>query len=250
MLPLKTMTTTGTVCARPHAVRASRIPTSRAAARLAIAIGAFWLGLLGTADRSSAQSPPLDVAATEALVRTPFFEGMPAEDVERIAPDGCRRLVEMLADAEEAEHHARILLAIGACGPPDGLEAIEAWEARMASGAGDGEIDRRRYRAWQALPYALGRLAEHDPRALDRLAARLDAAAAPRWHFRHHRGAHLLRSLRESAANGLAESGLARAGEILAGAGGRASDPRLRAHLAVSRARHAEQAAARVGARR
>ena len=144
--------------------------------------------IIAGASPTRAQEAPLSVSETESLVRARYYEGLPVDQARRIGEAGCERLLGMLADPTEARHHGTILLAIGVCGPDGGLEAIEAWAVAMAADAGSGEIDRARFRAWQMLPFALGHLAEHDERAIDHLASRLDAAAAPAWRFRHHRG--------------------------------------------------------------
>jgi hypothetical protein len=97
---------------------------------------------------------------------------MPEDEAARIGFDGTTRLIEMLADPVEAPHHARILLALGISGGAGAFEAIEAWAVQ---GPADGEVDRAGFRAWQTLPFALGKLARRDPRALARLAAFFDA---------------------------------------------------------------------------
>lgn len=222
---------------------------------------AFALGLLGlllsapapaqtAGDGSEGPVVWLDVAETEALVRVRHYEGLPEEASQRIGPEGCARLVELLADADERRHHATILVALGRCGPEGGLEAIEAWVEGFEREAGEGEIDRARFRAWQVLPFALSALAEHDPRAVDALAARLEEGLAPAWRFRHYRGAKLQQLGRRAAANGLAETGRPAAARALDRAGRRASDPALREHLLEARARHRAAAAARRAALR
>ena len=203
----------------------------------------------------------LTVAETETLVRARYFEGMPEEDAVRIGPDGAERLVEMLFDPEEAQSHAQILLALALCGSPDAMAAILDWSETHAgvatfhgvatldavasqnrhAPARAGEIDRDTFRAWQALPFALGHLARFDRRAVAHLEALLNAEA-PRWTFRHHRGARLRNLARRSAASSLALTGLPGARRALDRAGRDASDARFEAHLRNARALHSERA--------
>lgn len=210
------------------------------AARLVAAMAGLILAHgLSTPREAGAQT--LSVEETESLVHGVYYEGMPEVEAERIGPAGCARLVEMLADPQERRSHPQILLAIGICGPPGGFEAIRDW----ADVSRTGEIDRATFRAWQVLPFALGRMARHDRRALARLEAQLNASEAPDWTFRHHRGARLLRQARRSAANGLAHSGLPEAGEALVRADRSASDAGFREHLEEARAAHRRAAAER-----
>jgi hypothetical protein len=209
----------------------------------------------------------LTVAETETLVRARYFERMPEEDAVRIGPDGAERLVEMLFDPEEAQSHAQILLALGLCGSPAAMAAILDWSETHAgvatfygvatldrvatldavasqnrhAPARAGEIDRDTFRAWQALPYALGHLARFDRRAVAHLEALL-IAETPIWTFRHHRGARLRNLARRSAASSLALTGLPEARRALDRAGRDASDARFEEHLRNARALHAERA--------
>ena len=178
------------------------------------------------------------VEETEMLMRTVYFEGMPEEELARIGPEGCERLVEMLSDPGERRNHGRVLVAIGYCAPEGGFEAIRDWSEMPRS----GEIDRATFRAWQALPFALGYLAERDPRALAMLDARLSDPVAPDWTFRHHRGARLVQQSRRSAATCLAETGLPEAGTALQRAGRSASDASFQEHLDEVRSLHLRKA--------
>jgi hypothetical protein len=186
--------------------------------------------LLGT---GAVAQTPLTADEAEQLVRRVHFEGMPAEQAERIGPAGGARLIAMLEDPGERAFHANILIALGHCGCEGAFEAIRAWAALPR----EGELDRATFRAWQALPHALGELAAHDPRALAPLEARLDEPS-PGWTFRHHRGARLARLARRSAASSLARTGLPAAGEALDRADRRASDPVFAAHLREQRSVH------------
>ena len=179
---------------------------------------------------ASASAQTLSVEETELLVRTRYFEGMPEAEAARIGPEGAARLVEMLADPEEKSSHAQILLALGLCGSPDALAAIRRWQSE---GPLEGEIDRDRFRAWQALPYALSHLARFDRRAIVDLEALMNAGA-PGWTFRHHVGARLLRENRRAVATSLAMTGLPEARRILdrvARSGNGVSDPEFARHL-------------------
>jgi len=201
--------------------------------------GVTWVALvalLALTAPSAATAQMLTIAETEDLVRADYFEGMPQEEAMRIGPAGAQRLVEMLADPEESRSQGQILLALGLCGSPDAMAAILGWIATPRT----GEIDRDTFKAWQALPYALGHLARHDRRALGQL-ERLMHADAPDWTFRHHRGARLFRLARRAAANSLAETGLPEARGALDRAGQDASDARFQEHLQSLRALHAER---------
>ena len=112
-------------------------------------------------------------------------------------------------------------------------EAIAAWADQPLQ----GEIDRATFRAWQALPFALAKLAEHDPRAVARLSARLENEDAPRWTFRHHRGERLRKLRRKAAADCLAETDHPDSDAALGRAAGRVTDPGLRAHIEQARER-------------
>ncbi len=187
----------------------------------------------------AAAGQPLDAGEAEELVRLTWYEGLPAAEARRIGPEGAERLAEMLADAAEAAHHGKILVALGHCGAPGAFEAIDAWAAVPRT----GQVDRATFRAWQALPHALGYLADRDPRALGRLAGLLNAPA-PTWSFGRNHGAELQTLQRRAAATSLAETGLPAAAASLRG--GRSADPDFEAHLAAMRARHAERAAERL----
>ena len=187
---------------------------------------------------SAVSAQTLTIEETEGLVGAVYYEGMPEEPATRIGPAGAARLVEMLADSDERASHGQIMLALGLCGSPDAMAAIEAWSAEPRL----GEIDRVTFRAWQALPYALGHLARFDSAALQRL-EQLMHEDAPRWTFRQHRGARLLRLNRESAANSLAETGLPEARRMLDRVGRNASDVQFERILRDARLRHAERAA-------
>jgi hypothetical protein len=195
------------------------------------------VALLALAAPGAATAQMLTIAETEDLVRAEYFEGMPEEEAMWIGPAGARRLVEMLTDPEESRSHGQILLALGLCGSPDAMAAIVGRIEMPRT----GEIDRDTFKAWQALPYALGHLARHDRRAIGQL-ERLMNADAPDWTFRHHRGARLFRLARRAAANSLAETGLPEARGALDRAGRDVSDARFQEHLQSVRALHAERA--------
>jgi hypothetical protein len=185
----------------------------------------------------AASAQRLSVEETEELVRAAYFEGMPEEAATRIGPAGAARLVEMLDDPEERSSHGQIMLALGLGGSPSALAAIETWIAEPRL----GEIDRETFRAWQALPFALGHLARSDPRALQRLETLMNAEA-PDWTFRRFHGARLRRLARDSAATSLAETGLPEARRMLDRVRRNTSDARFEEHLREARALHAERA--------
>jgi hypothetical protein len=167
---------------------------------------AAWLLILSFALPAAAQTS-LDADAAEALVRETWYEGLP---VDRAAQ-------------------------IGAAGA---YEAMAAWALLPRT----GEVDRATFRAWQALPHALGQLAGRDRRALQLLASQLDAQP-PGWRFRHHDSERIARLTRRGAASGLATSGLPEADALLRGAEARRhADPDFREHLREERRRLRERA--------
>jgi hypothetical protein len=206
-----------------------------------LACAVAWFIGLGLYAPCEALAQGLSVEQTEALVRTVHYEGMPEDVVAQIGPEGCARLVEMLTDPSESSHHGRILVAIGICHPSGAFEAIRDWADQPRV----GEIDRATFRAWQSMPYALGHLAEHDRRAIDRLEALLNTSAPPSWTFRHHRGARLVGHARRSAATGLAFSGMPEAELALERAERSSSDASLRQHVEDLRGMHRDRAAQR-----
>lgn len=199
----------------------------------------------GSAGRVGAQNGgtgegELGVEATENLVRQVHYEGLSEAEVARIGAAGAARLAEMLADPAEAPSHARIMHALGIVGGPGAYDAIAGWVASQPTA---GEIDRDRFRAWQALPYALGRLASRDPRALRDLGACFDADP-PGWTFRHFGALRLQALERRAAAGALAETGLPEAQRILDAVERGAGDPALVGHVRAVRTEAASRAAA------
>lgn len=180
----------------------------------------------------SNSSSVLTVAETEDLARRVDYEGLPEDEAARIGAQGAARLVEMLADPEEQPHHARILLALGIWGGEGALEAMRNWASLSQA---EGEIDRDRFRAWQVLPFALGKLARRDSRAVAELAARFDAEP-PAWSFRQFRGARLQTLERRAAAAALAQTRLPEAERVLDAVVRRADDPALADHVRALRA--------------
>lgn len=169
--------------------------------RSALLCALFTIAFLLSSGTAAAQAP-LTVAEAEELVRTTWFEGMPTSQAARIDEFGVERLVQMLADPAERQHHGNILFALGVSGERGAYDAIAAWAATPRS----GEVDRATFRAWQALPHALGHLARRDPRAVALLTDQLAAGPAD-FRFRHIDGARLERLTRRGAATGLALSG-------------------------------------------
>lgn len=206
----------------------SGIPCLPAGITRFVALALFLLLSAG-----SANGQLLSVEETERLVRASYFEGMPEDQAARIGRAGAARLVEMLADSDEKPNHARIIIALGACGSPDALAAIRDWTLIPRS----GEIDRDTFKAWQALPYALGHLAPYDARALPELEA-LMTAETPSWTFGHHNGPRLVRLRRQSAATALALTGLPEAARALDRASQISSDAEFSKHLRDARTLH------------
>ena len=199
----------------------------------------IWILLATALLASPAFAQPLGAAEAEELVRVVWFEGLPSDEARRIGPVGATRLAEMLADPEEAAHHANILVALEHCEQPGAFEAIDAWALTPRQ----GELDRATFRAWQALPFAYGHLAERDPRALARLAQRM-GSGPPAWIFRHQGAERLLVLQRRAAASALAMTGLPAAAVHLQG--GRSGDPQFEAHLSEMRAVHLQRVGERL----
>ena len=208
----------GTACAiRIGVLRGAAIGM---ALQVALAVGP------ATAQTSSGAAV-LGVDEAEALVRRVDYEGMPEDEAARIGPAGAARLVEMLADPAERPHQARILVALGSCGGPGALEAMKTWlEALPAT----GELDRATFRAWQNLPFALGRLAHREPRAVAELVARFEAAP-PGWSFRHFKGEPLRQLEQRASVTALAHTRLPEAARSLANLARGAHPPALAEHL-------------------
>lgn len=206
--------------------------------RTAVAAVLIWIFTFASLLPGEARAEALTVRETEFLVRAVHFEGLPEEQARRVGPEAVARLIEMLSDPAEASAHANILIVLGLSGEPGSLDAISDW----ASISREGEIDRDTFRAWQALPYALGHVARYDERAVARLEAKLEEQA-PNWTFRHHRGARLHRQSRRATATALAMTGLPAAALVLDRAGKRATDAKFEEHLRDARAMHARRAA-------
>ena len=147
-------------------------------------------GRSASADRAAAQaggpvSSVLSVEETEALVRRVDYEGMPEDEAARIGADGTARLIEMLADPDEAPHHARILLALGISGGEGAFEAIRrVGRCRgppTGSSTGPGFAPGRLFPSRSASsPAAIRGRSRGSPRVFD--------AEAPDWSFRHFDG--------------------------------------------------------------
>lgn len=195
---------------------------ARALVFLLWVLGGIVPGLLG-----AAPGGPLGVEETEALVRRVDYEGMPEDEAVRIGPAGGARLIEMLSDPEERPHHARILLALGSWGGPGAIEAIRRWRAALPA---TGELDRGTFRAWQSLPFALGRLARHEPGAVADLTARFDADP-PGWSFRHFRSERLRTLEQRATVSALAETRLPEAARALDALARRPHAPAVTEHL-------------------
>ena len=147
-----------------------------------------------------------EVEFAEELVRAHFVEGLPYAEARELTPAGAERLVEMLRDPGEAEHHENIVMALGISGAPQAYVALVEFQDREV----EGEVDAEEYRARRAVPLAMGHLAGSDPHALHFLleaARREGLEAAPRWSYRHLRAQKLAGILRRAAITGVAMSG-------------------------------------------
>ncbi len=183
----------------------------------------LWLlvGLLfATTHPARAQSEEVEFA--ELLVRAQYVEGLPHDQARELTtPEAVERLVEMLQDPAEAEHHENIVMALGISGAPQAYPALVAFEDREV----EGEVDAAEYRARRALPLAMGYLAGTDPRALQFLleeAHREGPESAPRWRYLYLRDQRLAGILRRAAITGVAMSGQPEAVAALRAPGDRA----------------------------
>ena len=111
----------------------------------------------------------------EDLVRSVYYEGMPYAAAAQVTHVGSTRLVEMLGEPGEAAAHPQVLTALGMSGHAGSYEALVAFAVQL----GGGEIDRQQFRAWRALPGAMGYLARKDPRAIRWLIAELRGRGGP-----------------------------------------------------------------------
>ncbi|MEM7411090.1 MAG: hypothetical protein AAF430_12710 [Myxococcota bacterium] len=184
-------------------------------------------GLLGATAPATALGPD----EAENMVRSTWYEGLPEEEAAQIDADGAAHLATLLADPAEKAIHANVLLALGYSGQPGSAEAVLAYAGNPPS----GEVDRDIFRAWQAMPFALGALAESDPRALQRLGAMLDGEEVG-WSFRHHTAERIQMQCKRGAVTALSSTGLPAAAAMLQRASEAASDPGLRSHLDDARA--------------
>ncbi len=167
----------------------------------------LWLllGLVLTATPPArAQLAERDFA--EELVWADYVEGLPYVEARELTPAGVERLIEMLRDPAEAEHHENIVMALGISGAPQAYPALVAFGDEEV----EGEVGAAAYRARRALPLAMGHLARTDPRALRFLleaARREGPESAPRWSYLYLRDQRLAGILRRAAITGVAMSG-------------------------------------------
>ena len=176
-----------------------------------------------------------EAAFAEQLVRAQYVEGLPYTEARELTPVGVERLVEMLRDAAEAEHHENIVMALGISSESQAYPALVEFEGSEV----EGEVDAAEYRARRAVPLALGHLARTDPRALRFLleaARREGPESAPRWWYLYLRDQKLAGILRRAAITGVAMSGQPEAVAALRALGeGARDDPsatdELRVHV-------------------
>jgi hypothetical protein len=167
-----------------------------------------WLALAAfCAPWSSAAAADLggEVEAAENLVRSRYYEGLPYDRARELTAVGTLRLIEMLRDPAEAEHHARIVMALGIGGQVGAYEALEAFASRPPTGEVEGHV----YAAHASIALAMDHLAQRDDRAVAFLAAAAiyEDRGVPEWSYRHFSGARLAAALRRDAITGLAISG-------------------------------------------
>ena len=157
-----------------------------------------------------AGSDPGEPKSAEWLVRTPFYEGVPAELARGVTADEAARLEAWLFDSEEIAIHAAILEVLGLAGHPGAFEAIEGYAANL----GPGALGPDAFRACLAIPIGLGHLADRDPRAL---ASLWELAREPRVNARsrHLDRAGLASLVSEMAVAALGQSANPAAGSLL-----------------------------------
>ncbi len=194
----------------------------------------LWLllGLLLTAP-PPARAQLAEEGFAEELVRAQHVEGLPYAEARELTAAGIERLVEMLRDPAEAEHHDNIVMALGISGDPQAYPAL----TQFHDDSPEGKIDSAAYRARRALPLAMGHLARSDSRAFQFLLDAVHARAitsVPEWSYRHLAGERLEGILRRAATTGLAISGRPEAVAVLRALGERArDDPRATDELRV-----------------
>jgi hypothetical protein len=152
-----------------------------------------------------------DAAYAEALVRGEYFEGIPYEEAAAVGPAGAARLVELLGDPSEIEHHAAILEVLGICAQPGAYEAVEAYAASRPVGAVSGAT----WRAQLAIPIGMGHLSRVDPRALRYLIHAIDAREPASWTYRSMGSAAVGVAVYRRAIVGLGLSGAPQAEAVL-----------------------------------
>jgi hypothetical protein len=152
-----------------------------------------------------------EAALAEALVRKQFYEGIPYPEAAAVGQAGAERLVELLGDPSEIEHHAAILEVLGICGQPGAYQAIEAYAATSPVGAVSGAT----WRAQLAIPIGMGHLARSDPRALQYLIRASDAQEPAAWTYRSMNGAAVGVTVHRRVIAGLGLSGAPEADAVL-----------------------------------
>jgi len=110
----------------------------------------------------AAANPSEEAARAEELVRARYHEGFPPEFAAEIGRAGAAHLAALLESEAHAPFHATIIEALGLSGHRQAVPALLAYAEREHGEA----LDPARFRAWRALPMALGRLASRDDRAL------------------------------------------------------------------------------------
>ena len=153
----------------------------------------------------------LDALEAEALVRAQWFEGIPDERIEQLAPAAIDQLRSMLNKAALGEYHANIIDLLGRGGGAGSYEAV----IQYAASTPRGQVDGSQFRAQMAIPLALGHLARSDHRALTLLLQRVNKPPAVRWHHNRLDASRVAHLLQLHALTGLALSGKSEARSTL-----------------------------------
>jgi len=163
---------------------------------------AVWLALPAALAAAGPAGAALDAGEAAELVRTTWYEGIPEDRIEPLAPDAMSFLAGVLADPARVAEHAAALELLGRAGGDGAYELVAAYAAQAPSGS----IDAPTYRARLAVPLALGWLARSDDRALSILIAATKGAADATWSYRHMDASRVADLLRRHAGSGLALS--------------------------------------------
>jgi len=175
----------------------------------------------------------------EDLVRETYFEGVPPDRAQALGEAAGLRLIEMLNDPDEAQHHRNIVVTLGLCACGPAFDALVAFDEVARS----GNLTLDDFSAWEQVPYAMGHLGRSDARAIAWLQnAAGDATARPGFSHQHRSSETLARQRRLAAIQGLGLTGTVPADEALIALAASESDARFQRKL-----RQAREICARVG---